>query len=431
MKKMQVVICSAILLFNLVLNLTSCTRELKKNDQSPNSDQQKTENENKDKNKDKDKQETPVVVKNMDVTVPDLKLLLGDKPHDYKIKISWPVKKFPVSVQSNGVILNKNMPQDPNFFEFDALENTKYEIELLEEVEDSMSILKIWNFSTSEDVVISSNEILDKDLDIKAFRIFITKTALIETKNYNLNLSANEDLIVEEGAEIVNFQNKNQSDYKNSGLNGGNVSIISKNAEGKLKVNLNGTNGFKGLTLPPLSAPQATSGKNGENGIIDFADYDKDNKSCIFSIPLGREKAVPGDTCTLKCICKKQPTNGENSHSGIKGIQGLPGSPGGDSGKLVVVIENKSSFLLEHSETPGVGGLGGEGSPGQLKGLIGKAGIIEKNEFCPASTCQQAVDGADTGLDGAPGSPGPQGENGVANPVCVKIGKGTNACSNL
>lgn len=344
----------------------------------------------------------PVVVKQPEVVTYEVSepvfTITGDsEPHTYQVQIKWPKNQNLIQILVDGLVLARILPTESNLFTFKVKDRRTYVVEIQVENQEQAKLLDSRKLEIPIDYIFSSTEVLTKDSVTKANRIFFKKTALIETGKFNFTLEADE-IFFEEGAHIINFTTLPRVEPQKDGLTGGTISIVSRIAHGKVDIELNGSNGGKGMTAFPWIIP----GSNGKDG--------------------DPAEALPQNHPARACL--KPPTNGAPAPDGAQGKTGFPGEKGGNSGALIVEISEQSEVEVNHSEKPGIGGEGGEGGKGQLPGQPGRAGAGE-----PTGACPNASDGPATakiGNSGEQGSIGPDGDYGT---ICISVGKGPNQCT--
>jgi hypothetical protein len=324
--------------------------------------------------------------------------IAGDtEPHTYQVQVKWPKNPHPVSILVDRVTLARVLPTESNSFIFKVQDKKTYLVELFVENPEATKVLDVRKITIPTDYVFSSTEVLSKDSVTKANRVYFKKTSSIETKNFAFTIDADE-IFFEEGAKIVNFKKFPKPEPQKDGLSGGIITIISRIAHGKVDIELNGSQGGKGVTAFPWGIP----GPDGKKG----------------------SPAEAVDSMTRGCL--KNPTNGEPAPDGNPGKTGFPGQKGGNSGQLTIEVAEQSEIEINHTENPGTGGEGGEGGKGQLPGQPGKAGDRDPTGVCPA-----ASDGPATAKIGPPGNQGPPGPDGDYGTICINVGKGPNQCIKL
>lgn len=173
------------------------------------------------------------------------------------------------------------------------------------------------------------------------------------------------------------------------GINGGTFDINTQFATGSLEVFLRGTRG--GQAPPALT--EGYDGEDGYDGTLESSDCQSDERG-------------------TRCICLKEPGNGESGENGDPGPKGSPGLRGGNTGVLHFAVAKHQEFKITVTKIPGLGGPGGEGGPGGRGGKGGRAG---EHFVCPA-----AMPGRDgfPGKNGALGDSGPRGEEEMS---CVQL----------
>jgi hypothetical protein len=363
------------------VSLISCSRDLKNKDDSPPPKPQVMEKE-------------PEII-TYEVNEPVYTIVGDEEPNKYQIQVKWPKSSHPVLVMVDRVTLAKVLPSESNSLSFNIQSKKTYLVELFIEAPDGVKTLDARKITTPIDIVFSSTEVLTKSVEIKANRVFFKKTAFIETGKFNFSVKADE-IFFEEGSKIINFKNPPSPQLYKDGLSGGNVSIYARIAHGQVQIDLNGSDGGKGLTgLPWMNL--GPNGKNGEPGEG-------------FKTPFAHG-------------CPKLPTNGEAAPDGNKGKMGFPGQKGGDSGQLIVEISEQSEIEVIHTEKPGIGGEGGEGGIGQLPGQPGLGGDLE-----PTGECPRGLPGPSTAKQGPVGDRGPKGAEGEVGNICISVGRGVNQC---
>lgn len=348
-----------------------------------------------------DNQKPPVVLKQPEVITYEVAepvyAITGDaEPHNYQVQVKWPKNPNPVSVLVDRATLARVLPSESNSFSFKVQDKKTYLVELFAENPEGTKQLDVRKITIPTDYVFSSTEVLMKDTVTKANRVYLKKTSFIETGKFKFDIVADE-VFFEEGAKIINFRKFPKPEPQKDGLPGGAITIVSRIAYGKVDIELNGSQGGKGVTAFPWVIP----GPNGKDG--------------------DPAEALPPNHPARACI--KPPTNGEPAPDGKQGKTGFPGQKGGNSGILIVEIAEQSEVEFNHVENPGTGGEGGDGGKGQLPGQPGRAGAGE-----PTETCPHASDGPATAKIGPPGNQGPPGPDGDYGTICISVGKGPNQC---
>lgn len=153
------------------------------------------------------------------------------EPNQYKLIFKWPVKTEPFYLRSLHSKGFQTSPLDTVYSEI--LEGGKhYTYQMLKENGDVLTELKVL---PPHDIVLSGNIDYAGDVLLRANRIFIRKDAMLTLLRSNIIIRAKE--IIAEGGTIRNYPTDFMECIRvGQAYNGGDISIFSEKAAGKLTI---------------------------------------------------------------------------------------------------------------------------------------------------------------------------------------------------
>ncbi len=246
----------------------------------------------------------------------------------------------------------------------------------------------------------------------KFHRLYLEEKSALITEGENINLTLND--FYANNAAIETWPDGQKAAAGKNGRNGGQIVIMTKNAAGRLHINLRGEAGADGQ-----------AGQNDEklNGAPGLPGIDHE----LHIVPAHSNCAY----CFPQVTCSKPPTNGGPGGPGVKGHRGTSGYQGGNTGFILLHYLKNSDFNWDLNIFPGAGGQGGNGGRGGTGGPGGKAG--ESMMMSTTSTnkspgpCIPAYDGQ-KGKNGEDGDAGENGRNGIKEISCFSEGNKTALC---
>ncbi len=247
----------------------------------------------------------------------------------------------------------------------------------------------------------------------KFHRLYLEEKSILVTEGESINLILND--LYANNAVIETWPEGQKAAAGKSGRNGGQIVIHTKNAAGRLYINLRGESGADGQTGPvdeKLNGAPGLAGVDHEYSYIDAPSH------CSYCLP--------------KISCLKPPTNGGPGGPGVKGHSGHSGSAGGNSGFILLHYLKNSDFNWDLNIFPGAGGQGGAGGRGGIGGPGGKAGESMMSWLAISAKkvpgpCLPALDGQ-PGKNGESGDAGENGKNGLKETSCFTEGNKAALC---
>ncbi len=248
----------------------------------------------------------------------------------------------------------------------DNFPNVAYKIQYNLKLSNGEQITK--EISLYKDILVVDSRSLD-EVGLQAGKNRIGRLHLVEgatLQNGKSELTIEADELVANNSTIETYSelNSRRTSEQSRGKNGGNITILAKNATGVLAVNMRGVDGAPGVNTPNDSLP-GDNGAAGEPGEV-FCNW----KSRVVN-RFQQEEWNPDS-----CSCVKQAKNGEAGKPGKDGKPGGDGFNGGDSGAFNLTVLNKLTDLSVritsqpgYGGRPGTGALGGPGGPGGARGL--------------------------------------------------------------
>lgn len=169
------------------------------------------------------------------------------RPNVYDILLSWPKTRDHIRISlNNKIIFTANTAEVLQYKLEDQKGGDSFEV-LIEILDSNSKILASESrpIEVPEDVVISDEFILTRDVKIHRERVFLLES-LITTQNFNLEIMAKE-LIVMGRSTIQNYSSTAKAAVGKVGRDGGAILIDAEIAEGELLLTLNSEAGGDGL----------------------------------------------------------------------------------------------------------------------------------------------------------------------------------------
>ena len=195
----------------------------------------------------------------------------------YWLRISWPKSSGSIVALENSKRIFKS---SGNAYKYEKLYTggEKFELSLFQEDSEEPSLVK--QIEIPEDLVISQSKVLSGDLVFKGGRFFLNGALKIQSSSYNINIEADE--FISENAMIETFPSGQKANRETNGRSGGNISIRTSKATGKLFVILRGEDGGDGRSSSCMKhfgylCNAAGAGDGGNYGNFSFDSKDSRN----------------------------------------------------------------------------------------------------------------------------------------------------------